>query len=256
MKKGHLRNLIFITVLTAAILPLLLITFFVIPTDLTLVEEGIYKKIRVKNEATTIAIDAFLRGKVSLLDNFLEVHALHDKQNISVEHEDLYTFVYNNENFVSMVFTDKFGQEIAYFGEYPKFDYIDAITEASEEGTAIIDKLSVTRTKGLSLILASPINTQDGGYVATQVNLTSLSSAFTNIEKDSNILIFNRNGFLIYSSKYGINDGTSKQFADKMTSLIPKAKEDSFIEREKMTKLLKENFTDTFRYLYPDKENQ
>lgn len=238
MKKGQLKRLIFISLLLVAIVPLGMVFFFTFKVETALLKSEKLNLLKSINLTTSEEINSFFNNNALLLNNFLNIHTLHDRAEINAGHKDISNFIEESTEFASLSFFDSSAREFAHFG--PKnFKYNQEIKNTLQTGAMTVGSLGVVKGKGLSvaITLKNSFLTQTN-FVGAQIPLTNLNNYLIKERKDINTLIFTRKGFLIYSSAEGVNkDGTAANYRKEMSILAGKAEENSVISVEMEGKL-------------------
>ncbi|MBO4707968.1 MAG: hypothetical protein J5594_05385 [Elusimicrobiaceae bacterium] len=231
MRKGQLRNLIFFSLMAVALLPLLLSFFFTHRAEEELLKEEELNLLKNFNAVISKGVDSFFQNNSVLLDNFLTIHTFHDRTDISLTHKDISDFIRESSEFISLAFFDSSAKEYAYFGPNPKFKFNQEIKNTIQTGVLSIGNLGVVKGKGLSAVIAIK-NTflNKTHFVAAQIPLSNLKNYLPSGR--GNILIFTKNGFLIYSSDEGINEGSSNSYKKEMSLLSPRAEEGVLVSIE------------------------
>ncbi len=233
MREGKLRRLIFFSMTAAAVLPLFMAFLFTFHTERSLIKDERFDVLKNLNFSINKEIDSFFNNNAQLLNNFLNVHAFHDRNDISLTHKDITDFIKEGSEFSSLAFFDSTAKEYAYFGPTPKFKYNQEIKNTLQTGDLTVGSLGVIKGKGLNVAIALK-NSFLGKthFVAAQIPLNNLSNYLSDSRENNEILIFTKKGFLIYSSQKGINDGNFPEFRKEMETLAPKAEEGNFVSVE------------------------
>ena len=231
MRTGQLRRLIFFSLLATALLPLAMSFFFTHRAEGELLKEENFNLLKNFNIVISKGVDSFFQNNSLLLDNFLTIHTFHDRSDINLTHKDISNFIRDSHEFSSLAFFDSNANEYAYFGPSPKFKFNQEIKNTLQTGVLTVGNLGVVKGKGLNASIAIKNSFLNRTYfVAAQVPLSNLSNYLPTGR--GNVLIFTRNGFLIYSSEEGINEGSISSYRKEISILAPKADEDSLISVE------------------------
>ncbi len=217
--------------MTVALLPLVLSFFFTHNAEEALLKEEELNLLKNFNVFVDKGIDSFFQNNSILLDNFLTIHTFHDRTDINLSHKDVSDFIQESSEFISLAFFDSSAKEYAYFGPNPKFKFNQEIKNTVQTGALSIGSLGVVKDKGLSAAIAiknSFLNRIH--FVAAQIPLDNLKNYLPS--EYGNILIFTKNGFLIYSSEEGINQGNSNSYKKEMSILAPRAEEGVLVSVE------------------------
>lgn len=233
MKKGQLGKLIFFSLLLVAIVPLGMMFLFTFKAETALLKSEKLNLLKTINLTTSEAINSFFNNNALLLDNFLNIHTLHDKNEIHSNHKDISNFIEESQEFASLSFFDSSENEYAHFG--PKnFKYNQEIKNTLKTGAMTVGNLGVVKGKGLSVAITlknSFLNQTN--FVGAQIPLTNLNNYLIKERADINTLIFTRKGFLIYASEKGINVlGDFSDYIKEMRVLADKAEDDTVISVE------------------------
>lgn len=231
MGKGQLKRLIFISLMVTALLPLVMSFFFTHRAEGELLKEEELNLLKNYNIVISKGVDSFFQNNSLLLNNFLTIHTFHDRTDINLTHKDISDFIKDSSEFASLAFFDSFGKEYAYFGPNPKFKFNQEIKNTLKTGNLTVGSLGVVKGKGLSAAIAiknSFLNKTH--FVSAQIPLSSLKN-YLPVGRGS-VLVFTKNGFLIYSSKEGINEGNSNSYKKEMSILAPRAEDDNLVSVE------------------------
>ena len=234
MEKGQLRRLLFFSIISAACVPLFLAFFFTFRSEISLFREEKLDSLKDYNLTISKEIDSFFRNNSILLNNFLNIHTLYTHKGLNTNNKDINTFVEESSEIASMSFFDSSANEYVYFGPVPKFKYKQEIKNAIKTGALTVGSLGIVKGKGLSVSIAFKNSfltaTQ---FIGAQIPLSNLSNYLLEGKEENKVLIFNKNGFLIYSSEEGINqEGISTTFRKEMEALAQKAEEGTVISVE------------------------
>ncbi len=231
MRKGQLRRLIFFSLIITALLPLVMSFFFTHRAESELLKEEELNLLKNFNIVINKGVDSFFQNNSILLNNFLTIHTFHDRSEINLTHKDISDFIKENSEFVSLAFFDSSAKEYAYFGPSPKFKFNQEIKNTLQTGALTVGNLGVVKGKGLTAAIAIKNSFLNKTYfVGAQIPLSNLNN-YLPIGR-GNVLIFTRNGLLIYSSESGINEGSSISYKKEMARLAPKAEEGKLIAIE------------------------
>ncbi len=233
MKKGQLKRLIFFSCILVALLPLFLAFFFTYHYESALLKSEKLGVLKTLNLTTGKEIDSFFQNSTLLLNNFLNIHTLHNRHEISPKNEYISSFIEESAEFASLAFFDSNAHEYAYFGPKPKFKYKHEIESTLKTGALTVGNLGVVKGKGLSVSIAFKNSFLDKtNFVASQIPLSNLNNYLLAGQGDNDVLIFTKKGLLIYSSKDGVNEGTFAGYRKEMEILAPKAEEGALISVE------------------------
>ena len=231
MRKGQLRRLIFFSLMVTALLPLFMSFFFTYRAESELLKDEELNLLNNFNVVISKGIDSFFQNNSLLLNNFLTIHTFHDRTEINLTHKDISDFIKNSSEFVSLAFFDSSAKEYAYFGPSPKFKFNQEIKNTIQSGTLTVGNLGFVKGKGLSAAIAIKNSFLNKTYfVGAQIPLNNLNN-YLPVGR-GNVLIFTRNGLLIYSSEEGINEGNSNSYRKEMSALAPKAEEGALVSVE------------------------
>lgn len=234
MEKRQLRRLIFCSIILASSLPLMLAFFFTFRTESSLFKEEKLNSLKEYNLIISKEIDSFFNNNAVILTNFLNLNTVYNSKGSSGTDIYLADFIERSSEVASVAFFDSKANEYAYFGPSPKFKYKQEIKNAIKTGMLTVGSLGVVKDKGLAVSFAFKnsflTNTR---FVAAQIPLSNLADYLLKEKAENKVLIFNKNGFLIYSSEDGINtEGTASKFRKETEVLAPKAENDSIISVE------------------------
>lgn len=184
------------------------------------------------NEQISLKIDSFISKQQVILETFIDNFINSDSDITS--NKTIGSFV-NSVDFINdIIILDSKGTQIAYFGPYYKFDYKD-----------ILDKIKQTTLKDkkiffgglkknpirhqliftMALPLHKIIDNRDGALLA-QIDMQSLEEEILSIlPKETSVLIFTQNGFLIFSSKEGISTDLNNEYNNTITKLLSQVKD-------------------------------
>ena len=233
MKKGQLKRLIFFSCILVALLPLSLAFFFTYHYESALLKSEKLGVLKTLNLTTGKEIDSFFQNSTLLLNNFLNIHTLHNRHEINTKNEYISNFIEESTEFASLAFFDSNAHEYAYFGPKPKFKYKQEIESTLKTGALTVGNLGVVKGKGLSVSIAFKNSFLDKtNFVASQIPLSNLNNYLLAGQGDNDVLIFTKKGLLIYSSKDGVNEGTIAGYRKEMEILAPKAEEGALISVE------------------------
>ena len=234
MGKRQLRRLIFGSIILASFLPLMLAFFFTFRTESSLFREEKLNSLKEYNLIINKEIDSFFLNNASILSNFLNVNTLYSGNGANINQTYVVDFIEKSADIASLAFFDSKAVEYAYFGPMPKFKYKQEIKNAIKTGMLTVGSLGVVKEKGLSVSFAFKSSfLTETKFVAAQIPLSNLSKYLLEGKEGNKVLIFNKNGFLIYSTEGGINkEGTSVNFRKEMETLAPKAENDAIISVE------------------------
>lgn len=234
MDKKQLRRLIFFSIISASCLPLMLAFFFTFRTESSLFREEKLNSLKEYNLIISKEIDSFFNNNAAILTNFLNINTLYNNNGARINETYLANFIDKSSDIASIAFFDSKANEYAYFGPSPKFKYKQEIKNTIKTGLLTVGSLGVVKDKGLSVSFAFKNSfLADTKFVAAQIPLSNLANYLLKEKAKNKVLIFNKNGFLIYSSEYGINtEGTASKFRKEMETLAPKAETDSIISIE------------------------
>ncbi len=231
MRKGQLRRLIFFSLILTALLPLALSFFFTHRAEEALLKEEELNLLKNFNIVLSKGIDSFFQNNSLLLNNFLTIHTFHDRTDINLTHKDISDFINNSSEFVSLAFFDSSAKEYAYFGSNPKFKFNQEIKNTVQTGALSVGNLGVVKGRGLCAAIATKNSfLNQTHFVAAQIPLNNLKN-YLPLEH-GNVLVFTKNGFLIFSSQEGINEGNSNSYRREMSILAPRAEEDGLVSVE------------------------
>ena len=231
MRKGQLRRLIFFSLIITALLPLAMSFFFTHRAESELLKEEELNLLKNFNIVISKGVDSYFQNNSVLLNNFLIIHTFHDKNEINPTHKDISDFIKGSSEFVSLAFFDSSADEYAYFGPNPKFKFNQEIKNTIQTGALTVGNLGVVKGKGLSAAIAIKHSFLNKTYfVGAQIPLSNLNNYLP--AGRGNVLIFTRNGLLIYSSASGINEGNSNSYKKEMSILAPKAEEGALVSVE------------------------
>ena len=233
MDKGQLRRLIFLSLFFVSLVPLGMMFFFTFKAETALLKSEKIDLLKSINLNTSDSINSFFNNNTLLLNNFLNIHTLHDKTEVQTGHQDISDFVEESKEFASLTFFDSSANEYAHFG--PKnFKYNQEIKNTLKTGAMTVGNLGVVKGKGLSAAITlknSFLNKTN--FVGAQIPLTNLDSYLIRGRADINTLIFTRKGFLIYSSKEGINkEANFDGYKKEMKALADRAEENTVVSIE------------------------
>lgn len=231
MRKGQLKRLIFFSLMVTALLPLAMSFLFTHRAEEELLKEEELNLLKNFNIVLSQGVDSFFQNNALLLNNFLTIHTFHDRTDINLTHKDISDFIKDSDEFVSLAFFDSSAKEYAYFGPTPKFKFNQEIKNTLQTGVLTVGSLGVVKGKGLTSAIAiknSFLNKTH--FVAAQIPLSNLKNYLP--IGSGNVLIFTKNGFLIYSSEEGINGGSSNSYKKEMSILASRAEENSIVSVE------------------------
>ena len=233
MKKGQLGRLIFFSLILVAIVPLGMMFLFTFKAETALLKSEKLNLLKSINLTTSEEINSFFNNNALLLNNFLNIHTLHDRNEVGVNHKDISNFIEESPEFASLSFFDSSAKAYAHFG--PKnYKYNQEIKNTIQTGMVSVGNLGIVTGKGLSVAITLKNSfLSRTNFVGAQIPLTNLNNYLIKEKSDINTLIFTRKGFLIYSSKYGINEeGSSSNYIKEMKILSDKAEDDAVISVE------------------------
>lgn len=217
--------------MVTALLPLVMSFFFTHRAEEELLKEEELNLLKNFNIVISKGVDSFFQNNSLLLNNFLTIHTFHDRNDINPSHKDISDFIKDSSEFASLAFFDSSANEYAYFGPNPKFKFNQEVKSAIQTGTLSVGNLGVVKGKGLSTAIAIKHSFLNRTYfVAAQIPLNNLNN-YLPVGR-GNVLIFTKNGLLIYSSENGINEGNSNLYKKEMSLLAPKAEEDNLVSVE------------------------
>lgn len=233
MKKGQLRRLIFLSMFFVAIVPLGMMFFFTFKAESALLKSEKLNLLKSINLTTSEEINSFFNNNALLLNNFLNIHTLHDRAEINAGHKDISNFIEESTEFASLSFFDSSAKEFAHFGPR-NFRYNQEIKNTLKTGAMTVGNLGIVKGKGLSVAITLKNSfLSQTNYVGAQIPLTNLNNYLIKERADINTLIFTKKGFLIYSSKDGINEnGNFASYKKEMSALAAKAEENAVISVE------------------------
>lgn len=228
MKKGRLSRNIFIIIFVSALLFLMLLSLYI--TSLigknsqqinTLEEKSLNQQISLK-------IDSFILKHQVILETFIDNNFIYPSKQIESWDATLNYFVENVPSINDVVILRSNATQKAYFGPYYKFDYKD-ILESIKETTLNEKKIFFGGLKknpfrrqliySMALPLPSLVEGKTGAFLA-QIDMKSLEEEFSSIiNKDFFVLIFTKNGFLIFSDK-GLSTDASNEYQNIITKLL------------------------------------
>lgn len=231
MRKGQLRRLIFFSLMVTALLPLFMSFLFTYRAESELLKDDELNLLNNFNVVISKGLDSFFQNSSLLLNNFLTIHTFHDRTEINLTHKDISDFVKNSSEFVSLAFFDSSSKEYAYFGPTPQFKFNQEIKNTIQTGALTVGNLGFVKGKGLSAAIAIKNSFLNKTYfVGAQIPLNNLNN-YLPVGR-GNVLIFTKNGLLIYSSQEGINEGNSNSYRKEMSILSPKAEEGALVSVE------------------------
>ena len=217
--------------MVTALLPLVMSFFFTHRAEEELLKEEELNLLKNFNIVISKGVDSFFQNNSLLLNNFLTIHTFHDRNDINLSHKDISDFIKDSSEFASLAFFDSSAKEYAYFGPSPKFKFSQEIKDTIQTGALAIGNLGVVKGKGLSAAIAIKHSFLNRTYfVAAQIPLNNLNNYLP--FGRGNVLVFNKNGLLIYSSEEGINEGNSNLYKKEISILAPKAEEDKIVSVE------------------------
>lgn len=228
MKKGRLSRNIFIIIFVSALLFLMLLSLYI--TSLigknsqqinTLEEKSLNQQISLK-------IDSFILKHQVILETFIDNNFIYPSKQIESWDATLNYFVENVPSINDVVILRSNATQKAYFGPYYKFDYKD-ILDSIKETTLNEKKIFFGGLKknpfrrqliySMALPLPSLVEGKTGAFLA-QIDMKSLEEEFSSIiNKDFFVLIFTKNGFLIFSDK-GLSTDASNEYQNIITKLL------------------------------------
>lgn len=234
MKKGHLTYTIFFTIMAASLLPLFVFGFYITSINKALLKNEFTEKLKYYNTRLSDEVSVFITKNRVMMDTFLTVHSIHDKQLITPAHQDVSTFLNSYKDVTGAAFLDSNGFEVASFGR-PKVDYagnlsliVNTTIENKDIFIGTIKKNPVKKILYLTLAFPAPagIITAEPGALVAEFNMKPLEEELNrDLQADLLSLVFTKNGFLIYSSDKGLATTLSNVYKDKVAALASQAKD-------------------------------
>ncbi len=184
------------------------------------------------NEQISLKIDSFISKQQVILETFIDNSLKSDSNILSTQ--TLASFVDNIDFINDIVILDSQGRQSAYFGPYYRFDFKD-ILDKVKQSTLKDKKIFFGGLKKnpirkqliftMALPLQKMIDGKDGALLA-QIDMKSLEKEILSVlPKDSFVLIFTQNGFLIFSSSNGISTDLSNNYNSLITKLLNQIKD-------------------------------
>lgn len=211
MKSGHLRHTVFGIVFLAALLPVLMLGFYMAEAGSALLRNEQQKRFDLFNNRFSNEVSSYISQNKKLIETFLEIRIAGyiDNENYSKLVE---VFLEKNSSVKGLSFLDGRGRETAYYGIRPKINFSDMLpdilTETIEDKKVLIGSLNKNPSKDLlTLTMAFPdYFRREQRAVVAQFDLSTLEALIKpSVSKEDLTLIFTKNGFLIFSSEHGLS---------------------------------------------------
>ena len=177
------------------------------------------------NEQISLKIDSFIFKQQIILETFID-NFLNNAEDITDQNQKLNYFVSNMNYINDIVILDSTGGQKAYFGPYYKIDYRDILNKIKQ--TTLVEKKIFfgglkknPARKQLIFTMALPlpkiVDEKDGALLA-QIDMKPLEAELAPLlAKDSVVLIFTQNGFLIFSTPEGISTDLNNNYNNTIT---------------------------------------
>ena len=234
MNGGHLRHTIFGFIFAAALVPVLLICFYMTQTVSGVLKEQYIKRFEMFNNRFSNEVASYIAQNEKLIATFLEIRSAGyvEKNNYAKLAE---MFLIKNPSVNSIAFLDNNGKETSYFGMRPKINYQDSLadilTNTIDGKQVFIGALNKNPSKRmLTLTMAFPeqINGVNRAAVV-QFDMKVLEELIIpSASKEDLTLIFTKNGFLIFSSTDGLSTVLDDSYNIEIGKLISLAKEGAY----------------------------
>lgn len=234
MKSGHLRNTVLVVVIIAAVLPALLIIFYMAQVGGIMLKNEQRERFEMFNNRFSNEVSSYISQNEKLIETFLEIRAAGyvDDENYAKLVE---VFLAKNKSVIGISFLDNNGRENSYYGMRPKISYNDILPEIltkTIDGKKIyIGSLNKNPARGIiSLTMSFPDSYRGlNRAVVVQFNLEVLAQMIEpSISKEDLTLIFTSNGFLIYSSTGGLSTELDDAYDLQISQLVNLAKNDNY----------------------------
>lgn len=233
MKKGYLSRNIFLIIFSSTILLFLLVSFYIISLDKRNITQQNDHEIRSLNKQISLQLNSFILKQQLMLETFIDTNltSLHNQTNTG---QILNSFVENISSINDIVLIDSFGNQKGYYGPYYKFDYKDILDQIKKttlkekkiflgglKKNPFIHKLIFT----FALPVSNLPQVKEGALLA-QIDMRSLEEEILPlISKEDSVLIFTKNGFLIFSSTQGISTEANKEYDKDITQILNSIKD-------------------------------
>ena len=224
-------------VLAAALLPLLGAGFYMAAAAKDAVVKETFARLQIQNRAISDAVDFFIVKNTVLVQTFLAANAVPPLKSEARLHDELSAFVDAMPGVSGLALINTTGEETAYFGARPRFDYSDILpqiiaTSVKARGNYIGTLRRNPNRRQLLLNMSFPLG--DGmagpgpGAAVGEFNLQEMTDSFAPyFGAGGAMLVFTKNGFLIYSSKEGLAVNIDDAYKNKITPLTARAANDN-----------------------------
>ncbi len=234
MKSGHLRYTVFSIVFLAALLPVLILGFYMAEAGGSLLRTEQQKRFDLFNNRFSNEVTSYISQNKQLIETFLEIRSAGyvDNENYA---KLVAVFLEKNKAVKGLSFLDNTGREIAYYGVRPKINFTDMmsdiITETIEDRKVLIGSLNKNPANDLlTLTMAFPdYYRRRQRAVVSQFDLSVLEDLIMPSISDEDItLIFTKKGFLIFSSEHGLSTTLDDTYDLQIIELVELAKKGQY----------------------------
>lgn len=229
MKKGRLSRNIFIVIFSSTILLFVLMSFYIVSVyKKNLVQQDI-QEIKSLNEQVSLQVNSFILKQQVMLETFIDTNLSSLPLQDTSYNYVLTSFAENMSSVNDIVLLDSLGHQKGYFGPYYKFDYKDILeqikkTTLKEKNIFLGGLKKNPFIHKLIFTFALPVSNLGQikeGALLFQINMQSLEGEILPlISKDDFVLIFTKNGFLIFSSEQGISTEASKEYDKDILKIL------------------------------------
>ncbi len=229
MKKGRLSKSIFLIIFSSTILLFVLMSFYIFSLNKKNKTQQDNQEIQSLNKQISLQINSFILKQQVMLETFADNNLTSPFSQENQINQSLDFFVENVPFIREIVLIDSSGVQKGYFGPYYKFDYKD-ILEQVKQTTLKEKKIFVTGLKKNPFIhklistFAVPVSNLPQvreGALLVQIDMGFLGEDILPlISQDDLVLIFTKNGFLIFSSSQGISTEASSKYDTTIAQVL------------------------------------
>ena len=234
MKSGHLRYTVFAVIAMAALLPALLIIFYMAQVGGIMLKNEQKERFEMFNNRFSNEVASYISQNEKLIETFLEIRAAGYVDDESYA-KLVEVFLGKNQSVLGISFLDGNGREVSYYGIRPKTSYSEIlpeiITKTIDGKNIYIGSLNKNPGRGLlSLTMSFPDSYKGASRaVVVQFNLDVLGKMIDpSVSKEDLTLIFTKNGFLIYSSTGGLSTELDDAYDLQISQLVNYAKNENY----------------------------
>ncbi len=234
MKKGRLSRNIFLIIFSSTILLFVLMSFYIVSLNKKNKTQQENQEIKFLNKQVSSQINSFILKQQVILETFIDNNLTSSFSKENQINQSLDFFVENVPFINDIVLIDSSGVQKGYFGPYYKFDYKDILDEVKQT-TLKEKKISVSGLKKNPFIhklistFAVPISNLPQvreGALLVQIDMRFLGEDILSlISQDDLVLIFTKNGFLIFSSSQGISTDASSEYDTTIAQVLNSIKD-------------------------------